>query len=173
MQESTREKLFSKLEAYNGRLEKLLSSIDKMEDLERNMAQSFGQSSRHLVGDEICRFWQHAHQVFDALSGAWTCRCRSQHQTQLLLQHRKPNDKEMRLILRAATTDDKLSSGYAVMVGESIELKTSPDFQQPSEKITTPPQNSNSPKEKRPWSRIPFLSSNKNREEVHKKNGKL
>ncbi|KAI0150958.1 hypothetical protein BJ166DRAFT_378472 [Pestalotiopsis sp. NC0098] len=122
--ESARKNFFSQLQMYNERLEKLLTSSDQLQELEKDIPQVFSRDTLLLADPGICLFWQHAQKVHNAFSEAWTCTCRSQHHIQLLLQNRKgKEDREMRLILTSKSpviTDQR--PGHSVILRGPTDL---------------------------------------------------
>lgn len=81
--ESRRRDLFSKLQEYNDKLEKLLSNSERYAQLnQQRRAKQAG-----VVESTICSIWLDASKLFKALASVWNCSCREQHTAKLLLQH--------------------------------------------------------------------------------------
>lgn len=123
--EATRELFLTQLHNYNGMLENLLASSDRVRSLEQETRLLQGRTMLLPVDTGLCEFWQHAHKVYDAVSTAWSCNCRAQHQTQLMLQHRTSDNREMRMIFRSApSSQGGFPSGRAVVIHKSTGTET-------------------------------------------------
>ncbi|KAF7538247.1 hypothetical protein G7054_g3085 [Neopestalotiopsis clavispora] len=169
--ESGRTKFFTALQKYNDRLEKLLDLSDRV----RGMEQIIPTSSERRVGStsdaEICKFWQHAQDVYTAFSDAWTCNCRSQHQTQLMLQHRLKDDKEMQLILMANMPDSNgVPFGHGVTIREFTDLEHIPGDSKEDKPSVQPPK---VPKHRTKFPLASVLSKRKSRKAVGSNRAKL
>lgn len=113
-------------------MKELLRSTDELQSLWDNAAWLFGQDTTLRVDAGICEFWQHAQNVYDAVSGAWVCECRSQHNMLLLLQNRQIVDTEMRLIItaRPITNGAPLPSHGVVIREPTAKADAKPDDQE-------------------------------------------
>ncbi|KAI8956284.1 hypothetical protein F4801DRAFT_573809 [Xylaria longipes] len=97
--ESTRIRLFSELQTYNDRLEKLTLTSDAISKLKADRQSSSSISATLAMSTALCKFWNHADRLYKALVGAWGCTCYEQHCAELILQHRQPPDNDFLLHL--------------------------------------------------------------------------
>jgi hypothetical protein len=140
MGQSTRKEFFAKLQTCNITLKELLELSGRIYNPEQNTLLSGYPVPVKDVG--ICEFWQHAQEVYEAFSRAWHCSCRYQHQTQVMLQHRKSDDRDLRLILRKSDPDHN-----GTQAGQGIAIRESPYPEGLRQNQTLPPsQSSKQPK---------------------------
>ncbi|KAI8635552.1 hypothetical protein F5Y19DRAFT_408285 [Xylariaceae sp. FL1651] len=92
--ESTRIRLFSELQTYNDRLEKLTLTSDAVSELQADHKNMISTSATSAMVASLCKFWNHADRLYNALMGAWGCNCYEQHFAELILQHRQPLDND-------------------------------------------------------------------------------
>ncbi|KAI0016564.1 hypothetical protein F4780DRAFT_797694 [Xylariomycetidae sp. FL0641] len=92
--QAVRKKIFSELNDYNGKLEKLLESSDK----EARLVQQRSQRNSIVANDDaICLFWKQATSLFKALVSVWNCHCQD-HYARLLLEHRTTRDNQFEFL---------------------------------------------------------------------------
>ncbi|KAI0965396.1 hypothetical protein F4678DRAFT_452917 [Xylaria arbuscula] len=132
MGESTRARLFSELQTYNDRLEKLTSTSDTLSELQAGRQSRASTSATSAMHTALCRFWNQADQLYKALVGAWGCSCYEFHSAELLLKHRQPSDKDFFLNLHpgprevngaATTTWSRCSVRLQVQEREKTSVK--------------------------------------------------
>lgn len=92
--ESTRTRLFSELQTYNDRLEKLTLTSDAISELKASNQSSSSKLATSAMNAALCKFWNHADRLYKALLGAWGCTCYDQHCAELILQHRQPSETD-------------------------------------------------------------------------------
>ncbi len=85
--EPVRNKLFEQLKECNRRLEKLLSTSDKVSALENAAPANMKQSS--ALETAFKKAWKKSDFLFKALQKAWQCSCQQYHFANLRLEHRK------------------------------------------------------------------------------------
>ncbi|KAI0447115.1 hypothetical protein F4803DRAFT_397577 [Xylaria telfairii] len=95
--ESTRTRLFSELQTYNSRLEKLTLTSDAVSKLKASNQSRSSKLAISAMNAALCKFWNHADRLYKALLGAWGCTCYEQHCAELILQHRHPSDTDFLL----------------------------------------------------------------------------
>ncbi|KAF2790435.1 hypothetical protein K505DRAFT_327588 [Melanomma pulvis-pyrius CBS 109.77] len=84
--EPVRNKLFEQLKECNGRLEKLLSTSDKISALENVTPNNM----KHTAALELAfkKAWKKSDLLFKAIQKAWQCPCQQYHFANLRLEHR-------------------------------------------------------------------------------------
>jgi hypothetical protein len=88
--EGVRNDLFSRLKECNDRLEKLLSSSDKVSQLQDTAP---GCNKRaHLINSAFEKASKSSAKLFNAVQDAWQCSCRLYHFAYLRLEHRTLTD---------------------------------------------------------------------------------
>ncbi|GAB1313197.1 Prion-inhibition and propagation HeLo domain-containing protein [Madurella fahalii] len=102
MGERTRTRLFTELQTYNDRLEKLMASSDVVSELEEVRQKQLSTTSKP-ASTAMSKFWYSADKLYRALLEAWNCGCRDHHCAHLILQHRAPSDRDFHLRLEAGT----------------------------------------------------------------------
>ncbi|KAI0871098.1 hypothetical protein GGS24DRAFT_504109 [Hypoxylon argillaceum] len=94
---STRTRLFSELQAYNDRLQRLTPKGDSLPEPQAGHQISKSKSATSITSVALCKFWNHADRLYRALMGAWGCTCYEQHYAELILQDRQPQDNDFLL----------------------------------------------------------------------------
>lgn len=95
--ERVRNELFDRLKECNERLEKLLSSSDKVSALE-NSAPGHSRKTSALE-TAFKKAWKQSDLLFKALHSAWKCPCQQYHFANLRLEHRTLHDVCFEVIL--------------------------------------------------------------------------
>lgn len=88
-----REDLLAEIEAYNGRLQDVLTSNDRISAL----SQQSKVPGPRKVNRKSLNFWKHAASIFRILDSLWNCTCRSR--AHLWLQHRTFSEVDMKMQL--------------------------------------------------------------------------
>lgn len=120
MGERTRTRLFTELQTYNDRLEKLMASTDIVSELEEARQKQLSTRS-NPASTAMGKFWHSADKLYRTLLGAWNCSCRDHHCAQLMLQHRAPTDRDFHLCLEAGTQEVNKKSVWSRC---SVTVKT-------------------------------------------------
>ncbi|KAI0903976.1 hypothetical protein F4823DRAFT_568174 [Ustulina deusta] len=74
--ERTRTRLFSRLETCNDRLGKLIVASDSISELRAGYQTRASELATSAMSAALCKFWNHADRLYEALMGAWGCACR-------------------------------------------------------------------------------------------------
>ncbi|KAK4212993.1 hypothetical protein QBC37DRAFT_464729 [Rhypophila decipiens] len=97
--EAKRKEMLGKLQEYNEKLEKLLSTSDRDAQLSQQRAAVQYKTS---IDAALCNFWTQATRVFQVLAAAWNCTCgQDRHITKLLLQHRTDKKSDFDVLFSA------------------------------------------------------------------------
>ncbi|KAM7204850.1 hypothetical protein V8F33_001439 [Rhypophila sp. PSN 637] len=134
--EAKRKEMVGKLQEYNEKLERLLSTSDRDAQLNKQRAAVQYKTS---IDAALCNFWRQATKVFQALATAWNCTCgQDRHITKLLIQHRTDMKSEFDVLFSA-----KEPSGWRVqhsrICGENVVTVAQSTAQNPA----TPASNTN------------------------------
>ncbi|KAK3681013.1 hypothetical protein B0T22DRAFT_434709 [Podospora appendiculata] len=113
MGERTRTRLFSELQTYNDRLEKLMTLSDVVSDLDRSREQDLQSTNSKSAKTTMSKFWNTADKLYKALLDAWGCSCRDHHRAQLVLQHRAPGDRDFHMYLEAGSQEAVKRNGWS------------------------------------------------------------
>ncbi|KAI0419139.1 hypothetical protein F5X98DRAFT_335315 [Xylaria grammica] len=92
-----RHELFEKMKEYNERLEKLLSTSDKISSLQNTV--SFASVKQSALESMIKQVPKKSDLLFRALQKAWQCPCQEHHSAHLRLEHRAPSGICFEIIL--------------------------------------------------------------------------
>lgn len=65
---------------------------------DNELAQNRALKKLKLGNTALCKLWREASMIFRALSTVWTCNCRAQHSTKLLLEHRTKGASDFNLL---------------------------------------------------------------------------
>ncbi|KAH7086083.1 hypothetical protein BKA63DRAFT_32446 [Paraphoma chrysanthemicola] len=95
--EPVRRELFGRLKECNERLEKLLSTSDKLSALE-NAAPTATKHS-HTLESTFKKVWRTSDLLYRAIQNAWQCTCLQHHHANLRLEHRKSSEACFDIIL--------------------------------------------------------------------------
>ena len=104
--ELERNKLFSNLKEYNERLEKLLSTSDKITTLQIAAPSAYTKSTSALE-KVFAKARKKSGLLFKALRKAWQCSCQHHHFANLRLEHRTLPEICFEIILVFATSSSK------------------------------------------------------------------
>ncbi|KAF1925144.1 uncharacterized protein M421DRAFT_44651, partial [Didymella exigua CBS 183.55] len=95
--ERTRDELFGQLKECNERLEKLLSSNDRVSALQ-DVAPGYTKHTSELKS-AFKKISKKSHSLFQALQNAWQCSCQQYHFANLGLEHRTLTEVCFKIIL--------------------------------------------------------------------------
>lgn len=90
----TRTRLLQEIDDCNMRLRELLAMSNRVNALREANKNC---TVENKVNKAMLQFWRHANSVFELLSKAWTCNCKGQHHTSLLLKYRRSPDINLRV----------------------------------------------------------------------------
>lgn len=99
--EPARNELFERLKTCNERLEKLLSTSDKVSALENIASVNTKQTS--ALESAFRKVWKKSDHLFKAIHSAWQCSCQEHHFANLRLEHRTLSDMCFDIILMYIT----------------------------------------------------------------------
>jgi hypothetical protein len=99
-----REELFAQLKECNDRLEKLLSSSDKLSALQNASPSTTRQMS--VLESTFKKACKKSESLFRALQRAWNCSCQQYHFANLRLEHRRSMDICFEIILMFVCPSD-------------------------------------------------------------------
>jgi hypothetical protein len=99
--ESVREQLFAQLEESNRRLERLLSSSDKLALLQST--RSSNPRSISMMEKVFKKVWRSSELFFKALQNAWQCPCQKYHVANIRLEHRTAINISFEIVLMFVT----------------------------------------------------------------------
>jgi hypothetical protein len=99
--ESVREQLFAQLEESNRRLERLLSSSDKLSVLQNT--RSSDPRSTSMMEKVFKKVWRSSELFFQALQNAWQCPCQKYHVANIRLEHRTAINISFEIVLMFIT----------------------------------------------------------------------
>lgn len=129
--EAMRKRLFTELQEYNEKLERLLKASDGGLRM-----LTHGESGRQSQtnGLALCGFWRKAKSAYQALASAWACQC-TQHDAKLLLQHRVVGKAEFDITLNGLIAADWLVRKIRVSEVSSTETARSDESITPLESV--------------------------------------
>lgn len=98
LNEPVRKKLLNRLDDYNQRLEKLLTTSDKTTAMQ-NAATPSHKKQCSTLEKAFKKAWIKSDLLFKALQNAWQCSCQQYHFAHLLLEHRTLPEIYFKIIL--------------------------------------------------------------------------
>ncbi|KAJ4294169.1 hypothetical protein N0V90_007859 [Kalmusia sp. IMI 367209] len=134
--EPVRSKLFKRLEKYNGQLEKLLSTSNKILGWERIAPPNTKHTSS--LEKTFRKVWKKSDLLFKAIHKSWKCSCRQYHFANLRLEHRTLAEVYFEMILMSlapSSQSDTLWSWREVQCGQMIGCSIPQELMKPP---TTP-----------------------------------
>ncbi|WPH03870.1 Hypothetical protein R9X50_00675300 [Acrodontium crateriforme] len=93
---ATRDILLDQIEKYNGTLESLLATNDRVSAL----AQITSKAAPRSMASKIVQYWRHADRIFTLMTEAFKCHCKSMHYANLWLSHRPAGTVDMSMVLK-------------------------------------------------------------------------
>jgi hypothetical protein len=138
LSEPVRKQLFEQLTKCNERLEKLLSTSDRISALE-----SAPSSTRRteVLGMTLKKAWRKSDLLFKALEKAWRCSCQEYHFANLRLEHRTAPEICFELILLTIAPSAQANASWSwreLQCGAKISCSSSQQLGRPSVMVQLP-----------------------------------